>query len=142
MKTKKNLSNKISISLENSKDSIRKEKIRKLFLKLRNKELSCAQCKKRLKTAYDYDVTIRTLERWDKRFKETKWNLKDSSKRPKTIHYKVTPEIKKKIIFIGNKTGWGEYKIAKLFPDISHTTINKVLKTDGLFKKEKKTKSN
>ena len=87
-----------------------------------------------MKKTYNYDLTIRTLQIWDKRFKETKWDLKDSSKRPKTIHYKVTSEMKKKIVFIGNQRGWGEYRIANIFPDISHTTVNKILKQNGLIK--------
>ena len=117
---------------------MKKEKIRRFFFTLRGKGLSFDQCKRRLKKNYNYNVTIRTLQRWDKRFKEIKWDLKDYSKRPKKIHYKVTPKMKKKIIFIGNERGWGEYRIANLFPDISHTTVNKILKQSGLIKKSKK----
>jgi len=29
---------------------------------------------------------------------QSEWNLKDKSKRPKTIHYKITDEIERKII--------------------------------------------
>ena len=116
---------------------MKKEKIREIFLKLRGKGFSFDQCKEKLKKTYNYDVTVRTLQRWDKRFKKTNWNLKDYSKRPKTIHYKVSPKIRKRIVFIGNKTGWGEYRIAELFPDISHTTINKILKKHNLIKKSK-----
>ena len=74
---------------------MKKEKIREIFLKLRGKGFSFDQCKEKLKKTYNYDVTVRTLQRWDKRFKKTNWNLKDYSKRPKTIHYKVSPKIKK-----------------------------------------------
>lgn len=130
MKTKK-------IFLDKKISHQEKVKIRKKFLKLRNKGISYVQCKKMFKITYNYDVSIRTLQRWNKKFKETNWNLKDYSRKPKTIHYKVSPEIKKRIVFIGNKTGWGEYKIANLFPDISHTTINKVLRKHNLIKSQK-----
>ena len=106
---------------------MKKEEIRKEFFKLRIKQHSYSQCRRILKAKHNYDITLRTLRRWNKRLNETEWDLRDSSKRPKTIHCKITPEIEKKVIFIREKTGWGENKIATLFPDLSHKAVNKIL---------------
>lgn len=137
MKTRVIISNKKNINIKELKSFPEKEKIRKEFFKLKGKGLSCLQCKKILNKNHDYEVSIRTLERWSERLRKDDWDLKDSSRRPKTIHYKVSPEKRKKIIFIGNKTGWGEYRIANLFPDISHTTIAKILKNKESIKDSK-----
>jgi len=110
---------------------MKKEEIRKEFFKLRIKHHSYNQCRIILKAKYDYEVSLRTLYRWSKTLNETEWNLKDKSKRPKTIHTKVTQEDKEKIIKIRNKTGWCAEKI-KSFVDLSHTTINKVLQENKL----------
>ena len=106
---------------------MRKEEIRKEFFKLRIKQHSYSQCRRILKAKHNYDITLRTLRRWSKRLNETEWDLRDSSKRPKKIHYKITPEIEKKVISIREKTGWGENKIATLFSDLSHKAVNKIL---------------
>ncbi len=55
------------------------------------------------------------------------WDLVDKSRRPKTIHRKITNEIESRIIFIRNKTGFGAEKIEN-FVNLSHTSINKILK--------------
>jgi transposase len=110
---------------------MKKEEIRKEFFKLRIKHHSYTQCRKILKAMYGYEISLRTLYRWSKRLNETEWNLKDSSKRPKTIHTKVTQKDREKIISIRNKTGWCADKI-KNFVNLSHTTINKVLQENNL----------
>ena len=105
---------------------MKKEKIRKEYFKLRIKGHTNNQCKKILKAKFDYEVNIRTVRRWTKRLNETEWDLKDKSRRPKTIHTKITLEDEKKIVEIRNKTGWGPEKI-KNFVELSHTSINKIL---------------
>ena len=119
---------------------MKKEEIRKEFFKLKEKGPSYEQCRKILKVTYNYHVTTRTLQRWSRRFKENEWNLRDYSRKPKKIHRKITPKTEGKIISIRKKTGWGEYKIKKLFPDISHTTINRILRKHNLIKKSKRKK--
>jgi len=71
-------------------------------------------------------VNIRTLRRWTSKLNKTEWDLSDSSKRPKTIRYKVTSEMENRIVSLRNKTGFGENKLINYFP-LGHTTINKVL---------------
>ncbi len=60
--------------------------------------------------------------------------MRDNSKRPKTIHYKITPEIEKRVVLIRNKTGFGEDKLINYFPNLSHKSINKILNKFGLTK--------
>jgi len=115
-----------------------KEEIRKEFFKLRIKGHSYSQCRKILLAQFSYDVTLRTLYRWNKILNETEWDLIDRSRKPKKIHYKITKEIEKEVISIREKTGWGENKIANLFQDLSHKSINKILNLNKLIKLNKR----
>ena len=54
---------------------------------------------------------------------ETDWDLKDKSKRPTTIHYKINDNIESKIISIRNKTGWGANKINQFVNEVSESSI-------------------
>ena len=105
---------------------MKKEEIRKEFFKLKIKGHTNNQCRKIIFTQFGYEVCKRTLQRWNCKLNKDDWNLRDKSKRPKTIHYKITPEIEEKIISIRNKTGWGEDKISD-FVDVGHTSINKII---------------
>jgi putative transposase len=106
---------------------MRKEDIRKEFFKLKIKGHTSNQCRKILLAQFSYEVSKRTLQRWNKRLNSEEWDLRDKSKKPRTIHYKITPEIEEKIILIRNKTGWGENKIVDFIPKISHKLVNKIL---------------
>jgi len=105
---------------------MKKEEIRKEFFKLRMKGHSYAQCKKLLKVLFDYRISKRSLKRWEKKLKTEKWNLRDKSRKPKKIHYKVTSKQEEKIITLRNKTGWCADKIEN-FVNLSHTTIHKII---------------
>ena len=122
---------------------MKKEELRKEFFKLKIKGHTNNQCRKILLAQFGYEVCKRTLQRWNKKLSKDDWDLTDKSKRPKTIHYKITPEIEEKIISIRNKTGWGEYKIED-FVNISHASIYKILKKNKLtnpsFRKKKRIK--
>ena len=118
---------------------MKKDIIRREFLKLRIKQCSYSQCKKQLKDIYGYLVDIRTLKRWQKRFsKEENWSLGDNSRRPRIIHYKLTVQARKEIIGARNKTGWCAIRLAKILSHLklSHDTINRVLQEEGLTRKE------
>jgi len=108
-----------------------KEEIRREFFKLRIKGHSYSQCRRILRGKYGYEVTIRTLKRWSKRLDEGGWDLRDTSRRPKTVHYRITLEIENNVVSIRKKTGWGENKIAD-FVDLGHTTVNKILNKHNL----------
>ena len=110
---------------------MKKEEIRKEYFKLKIRGHTNNQCRKILFAQFSYEVTIRTLRRWTNKLNKTEWNLIDNSKRPKTIHYKITPKIEEKIILIRNKTGWGENKIAD-FVGVSSWSVNKILRKNNL----------
>jgi transposase InsO family protein len=122
---------------------MKKEEIRKEYFKLRIKKHTNNQCRKILGAKFGYEMNIRTLRRWTKRLNETEWNLKDKSKRPKLIHYKITKEHERRIVDIKKKTGWGAEKIEN-FVDLSHTSINKILNRHSLTNplKRKKKRNN
>src|SRR3989338_2727630 len=117
---------------------MKKEIIRREFLKLRIKQYSYSKRKTQLKELYEFNVSIRTLKRWQKRFsKDDSWNLIDESRKPKVIHYKVSEQTKEEIIHLRNKTGWGAKRLKKILKNkLAHSTINEVLKQKGLTRKE------
>lgn len=105
---------------------MKKEEIRKEFFKLRIKTHSYNQCKKIIFAQFGYEVTARTLQRWERKLRMGKWDLTDSSKRPKKIHYKITFETELKILKLRKELGWGENRIAN-YVDVSHWSVNKIL---------------
>ena len=116
-----------------------KADIRKEFFKLKNAGHSYAQCKRVLKATQGYDVATRTLKRWAARLDTNGWDLCDSSRRPHTIQFKVTPKIEDQILLLRSRTGWGSEKITQQLPQlgISERTIDKILGKHGLLKKTK-----
>jgi len=118
---------------------MKKEQIRKEFFKLKNEGHSINQCRKILQVKLGFEVTNRTLKRWNKKLSETDWDLTDRSTRPRTIHNRITPEVENKIISIRNKTGWGENKIAD-FVNVSSWSVNKILNKHKLVDSPKRKK--
>jgi transposase InsO family protein len=118
---------------------MKKEEIRKEFFKLRIKGFSYEKCKTILSGRYEYKVTIRTLKRWNRRLESNEWDLRDSSRRPKTIHYKVDKEIEKEVIALRAKTGWGQEKLLTRLPHlgISSTTIKRLIRKNNLTREVK-----
>lgn len=118
---------------------MKKEMIRKEFIKLKNEGHSYSQCRKILIAKYDYGVHARTLQRWINRLDNHDWDLKDISTRPKTIHRKITSDIENKVISLRKQTGWGAEKIEN-FIDIGHTSIGKIIKKHSLINESKRKK--
>jgi transposase InsO family protein len=118
---------------------MKKEDIRKEYFKLRIRRHSQNQCRKIIFAQFGFEVSKRTLQRWTKKLNETEWNLKNKSKRPKTIHRKISNETEEKIIKIKKQTGWGAEKIEN-FVDIGHTSINKILRKHRLTNPSKRKK--
>lgn len=124
---------------------MRKELIRKEFFKLKFKGHSYNQCRIILKSKHNYTITTRTLKRWMSRLDNCdNWDLRDESRKPNKIHYKITPEAEEKVVRIRNKTGWGANKIQFYFDDISKTSIKRILKkyklTNPIKRKKKRIK--
>ena len=111
---------------------MKKEDVRKEFFKLRIKHHSYTQCRKILLAQFSYEVTSRTLQRWDEKLRKTEWDLRDKSKRPKTIHYKINEKIEEQILFLRNKTGFGANKITCFVKDISESSIKRILRKNNL----------
>ena len=65
---------------------------------------------------FEFEVSKRTLQRWTKKLNGNEWDLKDKSRRPKKINYKITPELEKEVISIREKTGWGQERFVILSP--------------------------
>jgi putative transposase len=105
---------------------MKKEEIRKEYFKLRIKGHTNNQCRKIILAQFGYETSVRTLRRWTNKINKTEWDLKDKSKKPKLIHYKITPEIENKVLLLRKKTGFGEKKIVN-YLDIGHTSVYKIL---------------
>lgn len=118
---------------------MKKEEIRREFIKLKNKGHSYSQCQIILKAKYNYSTTVRTLKRWIKRLDQGSWDLKDNSTRPNTIYYKATRSKVKQIIELRKKTGWGSDKILCNLPnlDLSARTVDGILNKHNLCRETK-----
>lgn len=110
---------------------MKKEEIRKEFFWLKNKGHSYSQCKTILKAKFGCEFSIRTLKRWVSRLDKGSWDLCDKSRKPHTIHHKISRQLKQEVLKFREKTGWGERKIAFHIP-LSHTSINHILNVAGL----------
>jgi len=113
---------------------MKKEEVRKEFFKLRIKGNSYAVCIRVLKATLGYEVTKRTLQRWTNRLNDTNWNLKDNSTKPKTVYTKIDSETESEVIRIRKETGFGEHKISEFIPEISHSTVYRILNKHKLTK--------
>ena len=113
---------------------MKKEDVRREFFKLKNKGFSYPKCKTILLARFDYDVAIRTLKRWTGRLDSGGWDLRDLSKKPHTIHYKITPAIEQEVIELRKKTGWGQQKLYSYLTHlgISERSIKRIIKEKGL----------
>ena len=119
---------------------MKKESARKEFFKLKQKGHSYSQCSKILYAKYRYEVNPRTLQRWMNRWDNREnWDLRDESRRPKTIYRKITQKLEEEIISIKKKTGWGAEKIESRV-NLSHTSINKILNKHNLTEPTKRKK--
>jgi len=116
-----------------------KYEVRREFFKLKYRNHSYSQCRRILRAKFGYEVTVRTLKRWVKRFEGTEWDLEDRSRRPHTIHYKVTQEVEERILTLRKKTGWGCDKLAIHLNqlNISARTINRLLNKYSLCRETK-----
>jgi len=113
--------------LKARKDLIRRDVIKLKLLK--NKSYS--KIKDVLETNHHYPVTVRTLKRWCKRQREdSTWDMMDKSRRPKTIHIKITPEIEKESVELRNSTEYGPFAMKEVLKrfgiEISESSIKRI----------------
>jgi transposase InsO family protein len=118
---------------------MKKEILRREFIKLKNKGHSYKTCKRIIHAQFVHNISIRTLKRWIKRLNDGDWDLKDSSTKPKNIHKKITLEIEQEVICLRQKTGWGEDKLHPYLKhlNISKTSIKRILSKNNLCNKIK-----
>lgn len=115
---------------------MKKEIIRREFLKLKIRGYSYKECLKRLEERYGFKTTKLTLKRWWKRFNNIKWDLKDKSSRPKTIHYKFSKNEKQEAVTLRKRTGYSAKQIRIKLQEIgifmSESYIKQIIKESGL----------
>ena len=118
---------------------MKKYEIRREFFKLKFDGHSYSVCRRLLKAKYGYDVDVRTLKRWVKRLDKGDWDLLDKSRRPHTIHYKITSAIEHEVISLRQKTGWGSDKLITQLHHlkISARSIDKILNKHFLCRETK-----
>lgn len=118
---------------------MKKEEIRKEFFKLKNNGFSYAQCRRILKAQFEYGITVRTLKRWSKKLDDGCWDLRDKSKRPHKIYYKIDLRTEQEVLALRNKTGWGSDKLAHYLPHlgISARSIDNILSKHSLLRTSK-----
>lgn len=118
---------------------MKKEDVRREFFKLKNKGHSYSQCRRILKATFDFDVCERTLKRWINLLDTGLWDLKDKSRRPKLIHYKITPAIEQEVIRLRKQTGWGCEKLFSHLYNlgISKISINRILQKQNICRDSK-----
>lgn len=113
------------------KEIVRREAIKE---KLRGK--SYTEVIRFLKERFDYSVTKVTLINWMNRFNESEWDFRDTSQRPKTIHYKFTKEHKKEVVNNRKKLGYSANKLRVQLKEknifMSESTIKRIIKCYGL----------
>jgi len=113
---------------------MKKEEIRREFFKLKTKGFSYTQCRRIINAEFEHIFSVRTLKRWMRKLDAGEWDLRDKSRRPHTIHYKLNPEIEKEILLLRAKTGWGCDKLSIHLSNlkISRVSINYVLQKHNL----------
>lgn len=115
---------------------MKKEIVRREFLKLKIKGFSFSECQRKLKDNLEEDFSIITLKRWWKRFNGGKWNLKDKSTKPDKIYYKFSKKEKQEAIAIRKKTRYSAKQIRIKLQEkgiiMSESYIKRLIKVEGL----------
>lgn len=115
---------------------MKKEDVRREVIKLRLRRWSYQRIEKEIERKYEYVVSRKTLKRWYERFERGEWNLRDSSRRPHTIHYKFRKEDFEQLVLLRKKTGFSSYqlkiKLEKKGIWMSESTIKNVLAKHNL----------
>ena len=115
---------------------MKKELIRREFLKLKLSGYSYKECQKALEELTGRGYSIRALKEWKARFEKGDWNLRDSSTRPHIIHYKCAVEDLDDIVSLRMTTGYSahqiKYKLERKGICISESMIKRLVKASGL----------
>ena len=107
---------------------MKKEIARREFLKLKVHGYSHLECKIILEKLYGFGVATITLKRWWKRFNLGDWNLRDSSQRPHTIHYKFSAEEIDRVIDLRKTLGYSAYQLKQIGISMSGSMMKRIIK--------------
>lgn len=115
---------------------------RREFLKLKNRGLSYSQCQNELKRILNIDVSIPTLKRWNKRFREDdEWDLKDTPQIPNKLPIKFSKKDKEIVTQIRKMFRYGPKKTRiqaqRKGIKMSLSSIKRIIKSSGLSKGSK-----
>lgn len=115
---------------------MKREIVRREAIKLRLQNKTYKEIIDYLKQRFEYSTTKTTLIRWMKRFNESEWDFRDTSQRPKIIHYKFTKEHKKEVINCRKEEGFSSQKLRIKLREknifMSESTIKRIVKGYGL----------
>lgn len=92
------------------------------------------------KTAFKFNVNVKTIIKWVKRYKLYGLSgLLDIKRTPKRIHNKLSENIEKNIIFLRKQSGFGARRLKYEFElNVSLGAIYRILKQNNLIKKIKR----
>lgn len=92
------------------------------------------------KTAFKFNVNVKTIIKWVKRYKLYGLSgLLDIKRAPKRIHNKLSENIEKNIIFLRKQSGFGARRLKYEFElNVSVGAIYRILKQNNLIKKIKR----
>lgn len=111
---------------------MKKDILRREFLKYTLQGKSYKECLAFLKEVYDAKFCLRTLKYWKARFERGDWNLRDDSTRPHRISYKYAQEDLKAVIALRKKEGYSAYQLNQKGISMSESMIKQVIKGSGL----------
>jgi len=81
-------------------------------------------------------VSKRTVQRWKKRHKLHGWDLKNESRKPKVIHYKITLFIEARVVACRRRSGYDAYRIQNILQrtsvNISMSSVKRIIEKYGL----------
>ena len=115
---------------------MKKEIIRREAIKLKLQNKSYKEVIDYLKKRFEFEVTKRTLINWMNRFNQTEWDLRDTSQRPKNIHYKFIEKDKQRVVAYRKEEGYSSQKLRLKLREreifMSESTIKRIVKDHGL----------
>lgn len=115
---------------------LKREILRREALKLKLQNKTYKEVVEQIKQRFDITLGLRTIKRWMNRFNKTKWDFRDKSQRPHTIHYKFTDKDKQCVVAYRKENGYSSQKLrVKLYKQeifMSESTIKRIVKDNGL----------
>jgi len=111
---------------------MRKDVIRREFLKLRLAGATYKECQHILHKEYGACFCLRTLKGWKSRFERGNWNLRDISRRPQRIRYRYTAEDLEDVIALRKRTGYSTFQLRQKGISMSESMMKRIIKGSGL----------